>query len=147
MPRSSSPKLTVLLNELKTEAMHHIILFEQHKSYWDHFYSWSWNNWHQNARGSFSMGWVASLIACSLVMLWCSKDIPVYLKLQVILLNIGFNVSTSTCKYLFECCDVKSTGYFNLHTFLLLVCSSLCPLEAVFLVAALLKKKKIRMMC
>lgn len=31
MSRSSSPKLTSLLNELKTEAIGYILLFEQHK--------------------------------------------------------------------------------------------------------------------
>lgn len=40
------------------------------------------------------MGWVASLVACNLVILWCTVDILFHLKLQVILLNINFNTST-----------------------------------------------------
>lgn len=49
--------------------------------------------------------------------------------LDVVLLNISFNVITNAI--------LSVTGLLNSHTFLLLACSLLCPLEAVSLVAGL----------
>lgn len=54
-----------------------------------------------------------------------------------VILKIGFKASSNACKDISKCNNTRVPGILNLHTFFLLACSFLCPLEAVSLVAGL----------